>query len=703
MLRVCKLLLLMFFISPVFAMGEVVNNSSLKAKEVYYDSKNDLVRAKGDVFIEMDSFTLNAQTVIYDLKDDVIFAEGGVQIIDKSGRIMRGDKAIFKDRLKQGAIEGFIAKFDESSILTARLARRLNKNRVSLEKSVFTPCKTHCRNKPIWQISSGKTDIDYDKEKITYKHLFFELYGVPIVYFPYFSHPTPNAKAQSGILGPKIVKDDFMIPFYFRVKPNIDFTISPRFSKNYTIFDGEYRHKVEDGSYQINGSYGNPPNRKTGSDGVSSSSNPGRYHVFAKGNFSRNNINYGFDIQKASDKAYLTNYQDRYDSYLASRIYTNTVDRRNYFLLEGYHFQDLRDKNSKLKTPFILPSIKTQNVIDLSNDETVLLNIRNNTIVYSEPNELQLARTALELEIMTNLISRGGHMFTFGLANRGDLYIADLKEANSGREKQKVWYRNIPEISAKWRYPLAKAISSKTTLKIEPIVMIVLGRKYEKRFEKFALVDAQKNELSENNIFSTNRFSGVDHHEYGRRLSYGINSTLASGPLYIDTFLGQLIYKNNVVEKGNSEYVGSARVDISDNASIFYRFRRDQSLKPIRNEVGFETVTDEFRSNISFAEFHQASRYFAEDGFDIESDKVSQIGIKADYNIYKDLWIGGTTKLDITAKSPRVLVRSIRVTYLFDCVSINGVITDNFLQDSLRGVSKTRTKSFSIGLKVLNM
>ena len=43
MLRVCKLLLLMFFISPVFAMGAAVNNSALKAKEVYYDSKNDLI------------------------------------------------------------------------------------------------------------------------------------------------------------------------------------------------------------------------------------------------------------------------------------------------------------------------------------------------------------------------------------------------------------------------------------------------------------------------------------------------------------------------------------------------------------------------------------------------------------------------------------------------------------------------------------
>lgn len=703
MLRVCKLLLFIFLTSPVVAVGKMSSDNVLKAHEVHYDSKKDIVKAKGDVYIGMDGFVLNAQTVVYDIKNDVIFAEGDVKITDENGRIMRGEKAIFKDKLKQGAIEGFIAKFDENSILTARLAKRLDINRVTLEKSVFTPCKIHCSNKPIWQISSGKTDIDYDKEKITYKHLFFELYGVPIVYFPYFSHPTPDAKAQSGVLGPKILKDDFMIPFYFRVKPNIDFTISPRFSTHYTIFDGEYRHKVEDGSYQINGSYGNPPFRKKDEDGVLNSTNPGRYHVVAKGDFSRNSINYGFDVQKASDKAYLTNYQEKYDSYLTSKIYTNTVDRRNYFLLEGYHFQDLRDQNQKLKIPFILPSIKTQNVIDLSNDETVLLNIRNNTIIYSEPNELQLARTALELEIMTNLISSSGHMFTLGIANRGDFYIVDLHERKFEKDRQKIWYRNIPEVSAKWRYPLAKSISTKSSIKIEPIAMIVLGRSYEKRFEKFALVDAPKNELSENNIFSTNRFSGIDYHEYGTRLSYGINSTLLSDFLYIDTFLGQLIYNNNVVERGNSEYVGSARADIFNNTSIFYRFRRDQSLKPIRNEVGVDVVTNDLLANISFAEFHQASRYFADDGFDLENDKASQISIKADYKIHKDLWIGGTTKLDITSSSPRVLVRSIRVTYLFDCVSISGVITDNFLHDSLRGVQKTRTKSFSVGLKVLNM
>lgn len=703
MLKVCKLLLLIFFIFPFIASGTNFSNNALKAKEVHYDSKKDLITAKGDVYVKMEGYTINAQKIIYDLKDDTIFAEKDVQITDKSGRIIKGEKAIFKDKLKQGVIEGFIAKLDQNSILAARLAKRLDKNKISLEKSVFTPCKISCGNKPIWQISSRKTDIDYDKEKITYRHVFFEVYGVPIAYFPYFSHPTPEAKAQSGILGPRILKDDFMIPFYFRVKPNIDFTISPRFSKNYTIFDGEYRHKVEDGSYKINGSYGNPSFRRKGADGSSSSSNPGRYHVNAKGDFSRNNINYGFDVQRASDKAFLTNHEEIYDSYLTSRIYTSTVDRRNYFLLEGYHFQDLRDKNSKLKTPFILPSIKTQNVIDLSSDETVLLNIRNNTIIYTEPNELQLARTALELEMMTNMISQGGHMFTLGASNRGDLYVVDFNENKSRNSQQKIWYRNIPEVSAKWRYPLMKSISQRSSIKIEPTAMIALGRKYEKRFEKFALVDAPKNELSENNIFSTNRFSGIDYHEYGSRFSYGVNSTLAGGPLYIDTFLGQLIYKDNVVERGNSEYVGSARADIFNNTSIFYRFRRDQSLKPIRNEVGFESIAEDFIGNISFAEFHQASRYFADNDIVIENDKTSQININADYKVQENLWIGGTTKLDITSKSPRVLVRSIRVTYIFDCVSINGVITDNFLNDSLRGVRKTRTKSFSVGLKVLNM
>ena len=172
---------------------------------------------------------------------------------------------------------------------------------------------------------------------------------------------------------------------------------------------------------------------------------------------------------------------------------------------------------------------------------------------------------------------------------------------------------------------------------------------------------------------------------------------------FIKSVSGKLSFETENNRTLNFEAFRLKPKPLLNNTSIFYRFRRNQSLKPIRNEVGVESVTEDFRGNLSFAEFHQASRYFADNDIIITNDKTSQVSINADYKLRENLWVGGTTKLDITSKTPKVLVRSIRVTYTFDCVSMSGVITDDFLNDSIRGVRKTRTKSFSVGLKVLNM
>ena len=711
MRSVCKLLLIFFLLGVVsFAKGAVPVGVAMKAKEVHYDSKKDAITAIGDVFIQMDNYTLNADKIHYHLKEDVIFVEGNVRITDEKGRVIYGERAVFKDKLKRGVIEEFIAKFDKDSILASRLANRKNDNRITLDKSVFTPCEMNCGNKPIWQLSAGHTDIDYDKQKITYKHVFFEVYGVPVMYLPYFTHPTPSAPAQSGILGPEIKHNNFMLPFYFRVKSNLDFTISPRLAKDYTIFEGEMRHKVKLGQYEVRGSYGNPAFRRTKDGVVSKNSRPGRFHIFAKGDFSKDRINYGFDVKRASDKAYLINYHEIYDSYLTSRIYTNTIDRRDYFSLEGFYFQDLRSQevkldtsvNSQLKTPFVLPSIRTQNIYSLNDEESLLFNVRNNTIAYKDPDR-QLARTSLDLELMSNLISSGGHMISFTLANRGDLYWTSFINSDMHHAQDRIWYRNIPEFRTKWRYPLAKAISSKSSIVIEPTIMVVFGRKYEPRFKKFELIDAPKNELSENNIFSANSFSGIDVHDYGNRLSYGLNSSLMSDHLYVDAFLGQLVHKNNVMEKGNSDYVGSVSVDVDNNFELFYRFRKDSALKPIRNEVGVNAFSEKLTANAIFTELYNVSRHFAKEGFKPTEDKASQLSFDINYRLKPNLWIGAALKLDLVSTPVKVLVRSIRVTYLFDCVSINGAITDNFLHDSLRGVKKVRTKTFSVGLKVINM
>lgn len=701
----CKLFLAILLLGFMnnFVQAAPEGGTLIKAKETHYDANNNTITATGGVLVQMNEYTLSAKVVHYDIDKDLVYAEGNIRIIDEKGRSIYGQKAVFKDKLKKGIIEEFIAKLDENAVIVSRKAKRLGRNRIILEKSVFTPCQFNCSKTPIWQLNSGITDIDYDKQKITYRNLFFEIYGIPLVYLPYFSHPSPNAKAQSGILGPEIKRDNFLIPFYFRPKSNIDATISPRLSKYYTIFETEFRHKLRNGYYDILGSYGNPPLSKSDSKKRESSSRPGRYHIFAKGNFAENGVNFGFDIRRTSDKAYLTNYHEIFDSYLTSKIYTNTVDTRDYFSLEGYYFQDLRVNEKKLQIPFVFPSIRTKKVYSFNDDETILLNVKSNTIAYQEPRDLGLARTSLDIELMNNIITNNGHMMTYSVANRADLYWVDFTDQNTLMERQRVLYKNIPEFRTRWRYPLVKSLNEESSFKLEPTAMLVLGRKFESRFNKFGLVDSNKSELSEDNIFQPNRFSGIDYHDYGTRASYGINSSLMSNHIYIDTFLGQLVHKNNVSESGNSEYVGNATIDLEDNFEIFYRFRRDKKLKPIRNEIGATTWTENLHATTTFTELHNASKYFARDDSKLEQEKLSQLNFTVNYQLKKDLWLGGGARLDISSSNPKILLRSIKVTYLFDCVSISGTITDNFLHDDLRGVKKTRTKTFAVGLKVINM
>jgi LPS-assembly protein len=706
---ICKLFLIFFLLGSFrISCGEMPKDMVLKAKEVYYDAKSDVVIAKGNIFIQMDKYTLTADQIYYDPKQDIVAAEGNVRIDDKK-QIIYGERAVFKDKLKTGIIKEFTAKLENNSIIAASSANRLSDRHFTLEKAVFTPCTINCGKKPIWQINAGKTDINYNTKKVTYRNVLFEVYGVPIIYLPYFTHATPDAPAKSGLLNPRIKRGGFMVPVYFRAKSNLDFTISPRFTDRYTIFEGEARHKVKLGQYKVRGSYGNPAFKKT-ENGVEKGSRPGRYHIFSDGNFNKDRVNYGFALNRASDKAYLTNYHGIYDLYLTSKFYVNTVNKRDYLSIEGLVFQDLRsyedkldENNRRIRTPVVLPAVRTQNVIALNEPESLLLNVRSNTIAYKEE-DLQLARMSLGLELMNNSFSNGGHMLTLTASNRADLYWTDRINAPTTNDStSKSLYRNIPELSARWRYPLMKNLNSRSNIVVEPTAMAVIGEKYESKFKKFQLVDAPKNEFSENNIFKANSFSGIDFHDYGNRFKYGMNAFLGSDLLYINTFLGQAFQKNNVSNKSNANYVGSISTDIGDNFELFYRFRRDRSFTPIRDEIGVNTTSERFVGNTVFTKLNKISRYFTTTGINAENDKAAQLSCDLNYLLLPHLWIGTAARIEFVGSKSNLLTRSIKMTYLFDCVSISGAVTEDFLQDSTRGIKKSRTYNFLVGLKVINM
>ena len=55
---------------------------------------------------------------------------------------------------------------------------------------------------PLWCISARKIIHDQAAATITYQDAYFEIYGQPVFYLPYFQHPDPSVKRKTGFLTP---------------------------------------------------------------------------------------------------------------------------------------------------------------------------------------------------------------------------------------------------------------------------------------------------------------------------------------------------------------------------------------------------------------------------------------------------------------------------------------------------------------------
>lgn len=58
---------------------------------------------------------------------------------------------------------------------------------------------------------------------------------------------------------------------------------------------------------------------------------------------------------------------------------------------------------------------------------------------------------------------------------------------------------------------------------------------------KFVIIDPIKYELSGKNLFLSNRYSGIDCHDFGNRLNYGLNASFAKEQNYLRLFLVSLL------------------------------------------------------------------------------------------------------------------------------------------------------------------
>ena len=177
----------------------------MMADEMNYDEELGTVVARGKVEIVQGERSLLAETVSYNQKTDTVSASGNVVLHEPSGEVIFAEYVELSDQLKTGVIERIQVLLRDESRFAANSAERKDGDKTRMRRAVFSPCKL-CEKDPnappLWQLKAERVEHDQEAQEIRYKDVYLEIWGFPVAYSPYLSHPDPTVDRKAGFLAP---------------------------------------------------------------------------------------------------------------------------------------------------------------------------------------------------------------------------------------------------------------------------------------------------------------------------------------------------------------------------------------------------------------------------------------------------------------------------------------------------------------------
>ena len=345
---------------------DLTNNYEIKSQKITYDLKKEIIKSVDDTiinynnniniytkdisFIKKDSvFDSKRKTTVKDNNDNTftfsrfnfdvkknIFKASNIKLEDVDNNILELKNGYLDYNSKELVGSDFVFKLNKNIFGNPDNDPRLvgnyiitNLSEIEMKKSSFTTCKSSPGKCPSWSISADEVKHSKEKKIIEYKKAWLKIYDFPVAYFPYFFHPDPTVKRQSGFLFPQFINNSNLgfstqIPYYSAIDLDKDITISPRiYTNNNLLVQTEYRQEFEKSNLMTDFSL----NRK---DKTNS-------HFFTKLTGDFDDSFYELKIESVSNDDYLRQYQiqspiiNNYSTLNSSLIYEKTGSDYNFY------------------------------------------------------------------------------------------------------------------------------------------------------------------------------------------------------------------------------------------------------------------------------------------------------------------------------------------------------------------------------------
>jgi LPS-assembly protein len=666
----------------------------ISADEVVYDKKLDLVTARGNVEVSQGDRAVVADEVTYNLDTGTVSASGEVTLVEPSGNVVFADYIELSADLRDAFIRDVRILMNDNSRLAGASAERSEGRYVVLQKGVFSPCelcRTDPESAPLWQIKANQVIHDQEDKTIQYYDAWMEIFGVPVLYTPYFEHPDPTVKRKSGFLAPGFGASDTLgttiqIPYFWAIDDTKDLTFEPLITtKQSIVLAGEYRQLFTKGFISIVGS-GTIADREKDSGKTENDVLRGHIDAFARFDIDKH-WRTGLDLQRTVDDTYLRLYDISAERTLTSRAFVERFDGRNYGAANAYLYQGLREKDDNNESPILAPLID-YNFVGEPGVVGGKYFADADLMVLSRIEGRDSRRVSLNGGYELPYTGPIGDVYSLVAKVQADGYWTDGVDPGnpnvhpSNTNGNDVTGRIFPQVGLTWRYPWVQSNESFQQV-LEPIAQIVAaptgGNPNEIPNE-----DSIGFEFDDTNLFNLNRFPGLDRVDSGTRVDYGLNwlgelgalgnSNLFAGQSYRITKPDQDIFTaNSGVRDRLSDIVGRVQLNPIKELDLLYRFRLSKDdLRPLRHELSTKAGVPALKVNLSyiFIEGDENSERFGD---------REEITGKIKSRLTKNWSASFGHKRDLERNEPLSTVVSL--SYENDCFLIEGVGQRKFFED----------------------
>lgn len=660
------------------------------ADEVSQDQKLGTIMARGNVEITQGDRILMADAVSYNEKADTVSASGNIRLLEPSGEVIFAEYVELTDGMKNGVVKQLRVLLTDDSRIAAVEGRREDGNTMVMKRAVYSPCEV-CKKDPtrplVWQIKAETVEHDEKRQEIRYYNGFMEMFGIPVAYVPYFSHPDPTVKRKTGFLTPDFgtggnLGGYLRVPYYIVLDDDKDATVSPIYTVDEgLVFSGEYRQRFDKGELEVSGSITEGDREVTENDQTVTRKDQIRGHINVKGEYDFNDTwRAGIDGARATDRTYLRKYNffGLNKDVLETNAFVEGFRDQTYAAANIYTFQDLRTE-SRPDQPLIAPLMQYNHVGKPDRFGGRMLVDSDFRYLYRDDGPMT-ERISFRPGYEISRISDIGLVSRFRTSLQADLYNVDqvANPAVSTDAESGITGRFLPRATVDVRYPFVRS-SGPTRQLIEPIVMVTATPNGGNP-KNIPDEDSSVYEPDDTNLFSQDRLPGGDRVESGQRIAYGVRlGAYGSGNGRTTAFIGQSyrfnddknLNDNNLIEEDFSDIVGRLSVKPNKYADIVYRFAFDanENFKARRNDVTFRIGPDAYRLIGAYSFVGSTSQF----------EKREELTLAFSSQITDHWLLQVTTQQDLA--SNQSLRHTGLIRYQDECITFDILGTRSFFRD----------------------